>query len=127
MKSADLIKKLQEIDPSGTLEIFINGNEDILTIYSERMSHGAPVKIIKNDDGETSLKYLYDGFKIVIESRDHTDLIYNDPNISIDYDELPEETKDDCKNLDRMTIYEAKLLYEQSKQISYDVRGMLNE
>jgi hypothetical protein len=87
VKTKELIKQLQEADPSGELEVNAAG-EDIL--YVDRLPgyyDGCYEVIKRNDDGDTiSIEVKTTGEKIIIKTEGIKDAIADNDDVKIIYD-----------------------------------------
>jgi hypothetical protein len=93
MKTKDLIRELQEADPSGEIEVCV-GNVDIWTVITEPAYYDGRLQVLKRDPEKTGKcydiiggKYVTSGQKVVIETRSITDVLWDEPDAEIDYSE----------------------------------------
>lgn len=98
MKTKELIKLLQEIDPEGETECCI-GNRDIHFLDKMPAYWDGILEILQRDHSRDpyynicGAKYTSQGSKINIRSLSITDAIGNDVNIKIDYSEMGNKDK----------------------------------
>jgi hypothetical protein len=86
MKTKEVIKLLQEEDPSGELEVSIGG-VDILFIEALPYYYdGRQQVLVKNEKGNViGGRYTESGNKVVIHYRGFSDYIWDDENFQIEY------------------------------------------
>jgi hypothetical protein len=91
MKTKDLIKELQEADPSGELECCVD-NIDIWTVTTEPAYWDGSLQLLVRDPALTGKcydiiggKYVRSGHKVVISPRSITDILWDDDDAVIDY------------------------------------------
>ena len=91
MKTKDLIKELQEADPSGELEVCV-GNIDIWTVTVLPAYYDGKLQVLKRDPALTGKcydiiggKYVSGGSKVVLEPMSITDVLWDNPEAEIDY------------------------------------------
>jgi hypothetical protein len=90
MKTKDLIKELQEADPSGELECCVN-NIDIFTVATEPAYYDGRLQLLIRDPAKKPYydivggKYVSSGYKVVISPMSITDVLWDDPDAEIDY------------------------------------------
>lgn len=91
MKTKELIKQLQEADPSGEEEVCV-GNVSIVHVDSLPAYYDGPLQVIIYDEKGLikSGKYKRSGKKIDIRTWSFSDIIWDYPNLEIDYSELGE-------------------------------------
>lgn len=93
MKSKELIKQLQEIDPTGEEEVCVD-NVDIFTLTSKPAYWDGRLQLLIRDPklvdcyDVIGAKYVVGGSKIVISPMSVTDVLWDDPEAFIDYSEL---------------------------------------
>lgn len=115
MKTKELIKQLQEEDPSGENEVYV-GNESISFVSAEPAYYdGAAKQVIRDKNGYAiSGKYVRKGTKIQIHTISFYDLVFEDPNFQIDFSELNEHNRES-------TIKRYDKIREFSKSVDYDI------
>lgn len=104
MKSKELIRRIMEADPSGEEEVCI-GNADILCVQKLPAYYDGTLQLLERDPNNKfynviGAKYKIKGLKISIEPHSIQDAICDDPNLPIDYSELPEITAARYKAMD---------------------------
>lgn len=94
MKTKELIRKLQEADPTGEEECVI-GNQDIL--YVERLPayyDGPCQRLIRDGNNITGVEIRISGFKVSIVSHGVDDVFLDDPDTPVTYDsDCPDHIK----------------------------------
>ncbi len=110
MKTKDLIKALQEIDPSGEIECCV-GNIDIHFVSLEPAFYDGPLQVLTRDSNEKRYyniiggKYVRSGNKIQIHTLSIGDAIGNNTKTVIDYSDLGnEELAKRYKEADEKTV-----------------------
>lgn len=97
MKGKELIKLLQEIDPTGEIEVSV-GNIDIWDVHAEPAYWDGKLQLLVHDPEKAPYydivggKYVVGGSKIVISTMSITDVLWSDPEAVIDYSELEKHT-----------------------------------
>lgn len=92
MKTKEVIKLLQDADPSGELECFGCGNSDItyvdcLPAYYD----GSGQLIIRDEKGRViGAKFLRSGNKVCIRTMDIEDALWDNPDLPVDFSEIQE-------------------------------------
>lgn len=122
MKTKELIKRLQELDPEGDMEISIDNHD----IYQVELHHagenGMLSRIISNDNGRViGAKVIDKGLKISLSYLTIEDLIWNDPDLPVQIDVASEEAREDWEEVISSIREEARAaileIYEWSKAI----------
>lgn len=96
MKSRELIRWLQEEDPSGETEVSV-GNHDIYSLHTEPAYWDGRLQLLTRDDSKkpyydvVGAKYTASGSKIVITAMGVADAIWNDADLPVDYSEAGNE------------------------------------
>ncbi len=96
MKSKELIKILQELDPTGEIEVVV-GCEDIYFGEKAPMYYdGIPAILIRDESKAPNydivgFKMTSSGYKIIIHTVSIEDIISEDPNCIVDLDEYAEK------------------------------------
>lgn len=97
MKGKELIKLLQEIDPTGEIEVSV-GNIDIWDVHQEPAYWDGKLQLLVHDESKKPYfdivggKYVVSGSKIVITPMSITEVLWSDPEAVIDYSELETNT-----------------------------------
>jgi hypothetical protein len=97
MKGKELIKQLQEIDPTGEIEVCV-GNVDIWTVHAEPAYWDGKLQLLVRDEKKAPYydivggKYVVSGSKITLTTMSITDVLWGDPDAVIDYSELDKNT-----------------------------------
>ncbi len=91
MKTKELIRLLQEEDPTGEEHVVV-GNVDISGVCKEPAYWDGSAQMIIRDEKGTPIggKYCREGNKIQISTLDFNTLIWDRPDIPMDYSELDE-------------------------------------
>jgi hypothetical protein len=96
MKSKELIRLLQEEDPSGEVEVSV-GNRDIFSLHTEPSYWDGRAQLLIRDYSKdpyynvVGAKYTSRGSKVVITAMGVTDAILNNPDLPVDYSEVGNE------------------------------------
>jgi hypothetical protein len=106
MKTKDVIKLLQQADPTGEVEVCV-GNVDIHCIYQEEAYYDGALQVLIRDDNKqgyniTGGKYVRKGNKVQIIPLSITDIVWNEddgPEVTIDYSELSEYQAERAKKI----------------------------
>jgi hypothetical protein len=130
MKTKDLIRELQEADPSGEIECCV-GNVDIWTITVEPAYYDGRLQVLKRDPERTGKcydiiggKYVTKGQKVVLGTLSITDILWEDPDAEIDYSEcgdperykkLDDETRQAGRDVERKVEMDAFYRWVKSK------------
>jgi hypothetical protein len=87
MKTKDLIKILQESDPSGELQVCID-NKDIHYIIGVPAYYDGCAEVLIHDDKDNLIgaKYISDGTKIQIKPLSIQDAIFNEEELTVEYE-----------------------------------------
>jgi len=102
MKSKDLIKTLQELDPSGETEVCVH-NVDIMYIESLPAYYDGTLQVlVRDEDGKIQgAKYVRSGDKIKINTMSISDYVEHanecSQEINVDYSELSTMDQDNTK------------------------------
>lgn len=120
MKSGELIKYLQEVDPTGEIEVFIDGAKDFFKPYTTEMYwDGCPFKMNpKYNSYPESLSVLSNGRKIVLKSFSYKDALLDNPEFPIEYDSEYSERRWDDR------IFRERI---ECRTINEEVERKLNE
>jgi hypothetical protein len=93
MKSKDLIKQLQELDPTGDVEVCV-GSVDIFTAMRVPAYYDGALEVLIRDDSKkpyydvTGVKITYEGEKINLQTLSISDVLEEDFDAIVQY-ELP--------------------------------------
>lgn len=93
MKAKELIRLLQEEDPTGETEVSV-GNHDIFTVHTEPAYWDGKLQLLIRDESKKPYydvvggKYCTKGCKIVITSMGVSDVLWENPDATVDYSEL---------------------------------------
>lgn len=88
MKTKELVRLLQEEDPSGEEECCI-GNEDISCLYSESAYWDGCLQTMIHENGKlVGFKFSSEGSKVVIRSLGLRDALLDNPKLSVEYDSV---------------------------------------
>lgn len=106
MKTKELIRLLQEEDPSGEIECCI-GNADIKCVYLETAYWDGCLQVFKrNESGKViGAKYISEGMKLQIDSMSIEDAIYSIPDLEVEYtSEYVEKYRDNIDKIRQKAI-----------------------
>jgi hypothetical protein len=93
MKSRELIRLLLEEDPTGETEVSV-GNIDIFGVHLEPSYWDGKLQLLIRDESKKPYydvvggKYCVRGSKITITPMSITDVLWDDPDVPVDYSEL---------------------------------------
>lgn len=89
MKTKELIRQLQKVDPSGEEEVCV-ANMDILTVDSLPAYYDGPAQVLIRDSEDKIIggRYKRSGIKVQIFSAAFVDMISNEGAFEVDYSEL---------------------------------------
>lgn len=98
MKTRELIRLLQEVDPSGEEEVCI-WNQDIHFVHAEPAYWDGCLEILKRDEdceyyNIIGAEVRSHGHKISIEPLSIEDAIYNDPDLPVEYSDYSSKYKE---------------------------------
>lgn len=121
MKTKDVIKLLQQADPTGEVEVCV-GNVDIHCIYQEEAYYDGALQVLIRDSNKNCYnviggKYVRKGNKVQIVPLSITDIVWNEYEqspVTIDYSELNEYQAERAKK-----IHES--IRKKSKEITKEV------
>jgi hypothetical protein len=108
MKSKKLIELLQSLDPTGEVEVSVN-NADILYVESLPAYYDGSLQVLIRDESKkpyydiVGAKYVRTGGKIVIHPMSITDLLWDDPDASVDYSQLSGWSLEKCTETNEKT------------------------
>jgi hypothetical protein len=107
MKTKELIKLLQEVDPSGDIEVVVNGAPIHFATTLPAYYDGA-LQILKanKDDGLISMALTDQGSKVMIYTCDLDDFLFEDPDAEVSVSGL---------SVARELRYRAKIKYLRQK------------
>lgn len=94
MKTKELIRQLQEADPSGEEEVSV-GNVDIHFVDREPAYYDGCLQVLVRDENNkfyniTGAKVVSNGNKVVIHTLSITDALWDNAELPIDYSGLTE-------------------------------------
>lgn len=97
MKTRELIRRLQETDPSCDLECCV-GNADILSVWSEPAYWDGCLQVLVRDPtteyyNVVGVRYVGTGHKVVIQPYSVRDALLDDPDLPIDLSGLEENQR----------------------------------
>lgn len=117
MKSKELIKMLQEVDPSGEIECCV-GNINVVGVEVLPAYYDGTLQVVKLDEfgNPVSAKYVRNGQKIVLKIMD----IYNCILDSINHDCSETSFHVDYSELSENVAAETKASHEDARQWSKD-------
>lgn len=108
MKVKELIKKLEESDPTGDLEVSVD-SIDVFSVYSLPAYYDGAQQVLIRDETKkpyfdvVGAKFCDSGRKIVIKTLSISDLIWDKPDAEIDFSDLSEFRKQQYKeNIDKL-------------------------
>lgn len=114
MKTKDLIRQLQEADPSGELECCL-GNADIHFIDVEPAYYDGCLQVLVRDEHRiVGAKYVSKGHKVVIHPLSIRDAIFDKEDCPVDLSDLQESWRERYKS--RIEEYR-----QETRRISEDV------
>lgn len=96
MKTKELIRQLQEKDPSGEMDCCI-GNVDIYFVSVDPSYYDGCKQILIRDEKNSyyniiGAKIVSDGQKVVLHELSIKSMLWNDPDSPIEYDEYSERS-----------------------------------
>lgn len=120
MKSKNLIKLLQYIDPSGEIEVVGNDNADIhfFELKQSYWDGKAQIHIRDKDDKIIGIKYQVEGNKIQIRTYSVEDAIFDNPDILVDVSEIRSHMSASLESIEMMIEdlrKESRKLFEEYK------------
>lgn len=90
MKTHELIRRLQEADPSGDLEVAV-GNADILFVSREPAYYDGDLQVLVRDPAQAPFynvvgaKVVRSGDKVQVHALSIADALMNDPDLPVEY------------------------------------------
>lgn len=93
MKVKELIRLLQEEDPTGETEVCVD-NIDIFSVHTEPAYWDGKLQLLIRDDSKkpyydvVGAKYVTKGCKIVLHPMSVSDVLWDNPDAEVDYSEL---------------------------------------
>jgi hypothetical protein len=101
MKTKDLIKLLQEEDPSGEIECCV-GNADIVAVEQMPAYYDGKLQILSKDEKGRIIgaKYKGSGLKLKIKVMDICDALFSYPDLAVDYSDLSSANAEEFKRVD---------------------------
>lgn len=96
MKTKELIRQLQEADPSGEIDCCI-GNVDIHFVSVDPSHYDGCKQVLIRDEKNPfyniiGAKVVSEGQKVVLHALSIKDILWDDPDSPIEYDEYSERT-----------------------------------
>jgi hypothetical protein len=96
MKSKELIRQIQEIDPTGELEVCIDTTTDILSVERMPAYYDGHLEVLQRDENIegyniVGAKLITTGLKIRIHPWSIVDSIWENPNLVVDYSDISPE------------------------------------
>lgn len=90
MKTKDLIRRLQEADPSGEIECCV-GNVDILFVSHEPAYYDGRMQVLIRDEkckyyNVIGAKYVENGYKIQIHAHSIEDALCDHPELPVEFE-----------------------------------------
>lgn len=112
MKVKDLIKKLNELDPTGETEVCV-WNQDIHFVSEEPAYYDGCLQLLTRDPSNeyyniTGAKYISSGSKIVIRPLSIAEAIFNNTDLTVEYDKYSLKYKEG----DEKTRKKSKEIYD---------------
>ncbi len=99
MKSKELIRRLQEADPEGEMEVCV-GNVDIYFVEKKAAYWDGNLQVLQHDEAKRGkqwsiigLKIFEKGSKLDLNCVDAESLIYDKPDIDVDLSDLSEDPR----------------------------------
>ncbi len=84
MKSSELIKRIQAIDPSGQMDVCI-GNVGVTDVYtSPATEHGWYQVVNRPPNGSITAKYIGQGRKLVLHTTSISEILRDYPNTEVE-------------------------------------------
>jgi hypothetical protein len=104
VKTKDLVKALQELDPSGETECFVENQDIYFAELLPAYYDGSPYVFVRDKAKEpyydvVAAKYLGNGTKILLHTLSSYSLIVNNEEFEFDYSELTELRQQYYKDL----------------------------
>lgn len=104
MKTKEVIRRLQEADPSGELEVSV-GNLDIFYIDVLPAYYDGRQQVLTRDEScpyynVVGARYRSSGEKVVIHTLSIDSAVWEDPELPIDYSDLSEQSREAYKKAD---------------------------
>jgi uncharacterized lipoprotein YehR (DUF1307 family) len=130
MKSKEVIKLLQELDPTGEIEVCV-GNIDIHFIDRLPAYYDGTLQVLQRDDSKqgydiVGAKYCRKGDKLCIYPFSISDAIIQDSSIIVDYSELNNDTREQLEK-QHNELREWYKNIENSMDREYFVNWAMNE
>ena len=127
MKTKEVIRLLQECDPSGEEEVLV-GNRDIHDICREPAYYDGYAQIMIRDENiqcynVIGAKWTGKGHKISIDAIGIQDAIFNNPDVPVEIDanyprlnKLVEGWRKECREIEAEADVRAKIRAEKEKE-----------
>lgn len=119
MKTKELINNLQELDPSGELEVVAGG---IPIYFVQRLPayYDGALQILiqdksRNDYNIIGYKYTHKGDKIRLDLMELDDCLLSNPDLPVDLSEVTEHSVESIKNRVENSRKEMREIIEQVK------------
>lgn len=113
MKTKDIIALLQKADPSGELEVSV-GNSDITYVAKlEGYYDGSQEILIKDGYNVVGAKFNHSGHKIVIYYNPISEILWDKPDLPVDYSDLNEYRRERYKESHDLVRTKAKDMHRQ--------------
>lgn len=102
MKSREVIRLLQKIDPSGETEVCV-GNRDIWHIYREDAYWDGRLQVLKRNETEkvffniAGAKITGKGEKILIRTLSIEELLFDSPDAPVEFEDASDHDKADVE------------------------------
>lgn len=116
MKTKDLIKRLQELDPSGEVEVVLSDNSGINFIEILPASYDGTLQILTHNERGRAVggRYQRAGNKIKIHFLSIEDAVSElERNFEVDYSALPEYWQERERKGHEQIIEESKAIYKE--------------
>lgn len=134
MKTKDLIKQLQEADPSGEIECCVN-NADIHFVNTEPAYYDGCLQVLKRDIDNKyyniiGAKYVSKGEKVVIRPLSISDAIWEQEDLPIEFEGLSPRKEAEYKerlNKKRLETVEINNDIERECFVKYLIKRFVNE
>jgi len=115
MQTRELIKRLQEADPSGQEEVCVD-NHDIWFVSSVNAFYdGALESLIRDGKKIVGARRTRNGCKVLIRCLSIEEAIQNDPMLVIDYSELGQEMHQEYQGIDERSRKEILVIRRKTK------------
>jgi hypothetical protein len=131
MKSKDLIKLIQQKDPTGEMECCI-GNADIYLVYSDPSYWDGCLEVLERDKNNpyynvTGAKFTSKGVKLVLQPLSIRDAVFNDENLPVQFDDYTKNKYEKIVEEWRKESREVNNSSEKSIFMSYIEKRYFNQ